>query len=254
MNLYVCKTAQDLGRHAASMAAQKLREAIAANGSARLVLSTGASQLTTLEPLLLEDVDWTKVTLFHLDEYCDLPITHKASFRKYLTERFISKISLAAAHLVDGNPASIPALSALLREKPIDLGLIGIGENAHIAFNDPPADFDTTEAYIAVRLAEECKQQQVNENWFPTLADVPTHAITMTAREILKCQTIISCVPYAAKAVAVQKTMMSELSNMIPSTLLHTHGNWHLFVDADSAALLDKNALDNKCGVCVNNL
>ena len=244
MYITISKTAAELGKNAVAFAAQKLREAIAANGEARLVLSTGASQLTTIEPLIEEDVDWSKVTMFHLDEYVGLPETHIASFRKYLKERFISKISLAGAHLVDGDAASIPALTAALRERPVDVGLIGIGENAHIAFNDPPANFDTTEAYIVVELDEACKRQQVGEGWFAGLEDVPKQAISMTTYQIMQCRTIISCVPFAVKANAVRDTLQSPLTNKVPATLLKTHRDWHLYIDAESAGKIEKNKID----------
>ena len=244
MFITISKTAEELGRNAAAFTAQKLREAIAANGEARLLLSTGASQLTTIEPLLQEDVDWSKVTMFHLDEYVGLPETHIASFRKYLRERFISKINLKAAHLVDGDASSIPALAAVLREKPIDIGLIGIGENAHIAFNDPPADFDTKEAYIVVDLDEACKRQQVGEGWFATLGDVPKQAISMTTFQIMQCKTILSCVPFGVKANAVRDTLHSGLTNKVPATLLKTHCDWHLYIDAESASKIEESKID----------
>jgi len=244
MNIIISKTAADLGKQAAAFAAQKLREAIAANGEARLLLSTGASQLTTIEPLLMEDVDWSKVTMFHLDEYVGLPETHIASFRKYLRERFISKINLAAAHLVDGDAASIAALTEALRACPVDVGLIGIGENAHIAFNDPPANFDTTEAYIIVNLDEACKRQQVGEGWFATLDDVPKQAVSMTCYQIMQCRTILSCVPFAVKANAVRDTLQSPLANSVPATLLKTHRDWHLYIDAESASKIERDKID----------
>lgn len=234
MKIYVAKDAEALGIRAAAFAAEKINAAIAAKGEARIVLSTGASQLTTLEVLIGQDIDWTRVTMFHLDEYVALPESHPASFRRYLRERFISKVPLQAAHLVDGTVEGIGELTALLREKPIDLGLIGIGENAHIAFNDPPADFDTDEAYIPVTLNDTCRRQQVGEGWFASVEDVPAQAISMTVREIMKCESIISCVPYAVKADAVRKTLENDRTNEIPATVLKEHPDYTLFADADS--------------------
>ena len=177
--------------------------------------------------------------MFHLDEYVDLPESHPASFRKYLKERFIEKVNLKVYHLVDGDPQSIPKLTRLLREAPIDVGLIGIGENAHIAFNDPPADFDTKEAYIVVDLNERCKQQQVGEGWFATVEDVPKQAISMTAYQIMQCTHIISSVPHAVKAKAVADTLHSQtVDPMVPASLLKAHPAFDLFVDEDSAALM----------------
>lgn len=238
MNLNICKDAADLGKKAAAQAAAYLKEVIEKNGYARIVLSTGSSQFETLSALIDSDVDWSKVEMFHLDEYVALPETHIASFRKYLKERFISKINLLDYHLVDGNPESIPELTRLLREKEVDLGLIGIGENGHIAFNDPPADFDTTEAYIVVNLDDACKNQQVGEGWFPTVDDVPKQAISMTVYQILKCKKIITCVPHEVKAKAIYATLNSEISNMVPATMLRTHPDWSLYVDENSAKLI----------------
>ena len=165
MKLHIKKDAAELGCAAAELTAKLLREAIEEKGFARLILSTGASQFETLQALVKEDVDWSKVTMFHLDEYVALPEEHPASFRKYLKERFINLVHPGTCYLVDGDPDSIPHLTELLREAPVDVGLIGIGENAHIAFNDPPADFQTRDAYIVVNLNDTCKKQQVGEGW-----------------------------------------------------------------------------------------
>ena len=238
MNLHIKKTPEQLGEKAAGLTAALLRAAIADNGCARLLLSTGSSQFETLDALVKEDVDWGKVTMFHLDEYVGLPETHPASFRKYLRERFLAKVTLQDYHLVDGNPDSIPALSAELNKAPIDVGLIGIGENAHIAFNDPPADFDTKESYIVVNLNERCKQQQVGEGWFPTTAQVPAQAISMTPWQIMQCRHIISAVPHKVKAKAVADTLSHDTTPEIPATLLKTHPHFDLVLDAESASLI----------------
>ena len=238
MKIHIVANAAALGAKAAVLTAEKINAAVKEQGEARIVLSTGASQLTTLAELVRADIDWSRVTMFHLDEYVNLPESHKASFRKYLKERFVANLPLPLKHAywVDGNPAHIPELTAALCEKPIDVGLIGIGENAHIAFNDPPADFETDEAYITVNLNETCKKQQVGEGWFPTVGDVPKQAISMTVREILKCRTIISCVPYAVKADAIRKTLTNDITNQIPATILKGHPDYTLFCDADSFA------------------
>ena len=166
MEVRICHDADSLGAAASRKCAQIINRAIAEKGEARIILSTGASQFETLSHLVSEDVDWNKVTMFHLDEYVGLPESHAASFRKYLKERFISKVNLKAYHLVEGRKEQLEEISRLLCEKPIDLGLIGIGENGHIAFNDPPCDFDTQEPYIIVNLNDTCKRQQVGEGWF----------------------------------------------------------------------------------------
>lgn len=239
MNINISCDAAGLGQHAASLAAQKLTEAIRQNGEARLLVSTGSSQFETLAALVSSHVNWEVVTIFHLDEYIGLDISHPASFRKYLQERFISKIRAKAYHPVDGSgdvAKAISHLSAEIRKKPIDVGLIGIGENAHIAFNDPPADFQTTDPYIVVHLDEKCRQQQVGEGWFPSLQEVPPTAISMSVHQIMHCKTIVSAVPHAVKAWAVEVTLKEEISPVIPATMLKKHPDWHLFLDANSAS------------------
>ena len=242
MNKYILETPAQLGQNAANQAANLINEAIAAKGTARILLSTGASQFETISNLRAKDIDWTKVEMFHLDEYIGIEPTHPASFEKYLRERFIgSDLPLKHAHFISGlaDPKeTIAQLTANIRKAPIDVALIGIGENAHIAFNDPPADFDTQEAFIIVALDNACKQQQVREGWFATLDDVPTHAITITPYEILQSKAIISAVPHSQKAVAVKNTLESEITNQIPATILKTHHNWSLYLDKASAALL----------------
>lgn len=239
MEVRICKTCKNLGKSAAEYVANILKAKIEKNGSARIVLSTGASQFDTIEALVaIPDIKWECVEMFHLDEYVDLPVTHVASFRKYLQERFVDKVgTLKAVHFVDGTREGIAALTEEIRRAPIDIGLIGIGENAHIAFNDPPADFDTKDAYIIVNLNETCKRQQMGEGWFATIDDVPKQAISMTAYQIMQCETIVSCVPYKVKAEAVKNTLFAkEVTNEIPATLLKTHPNFILYLDEDSAS------------------
>lgn len=240
MKIVISKTAEDLGREAAKASAKIIKEAIAEKGNARIVLSTGASQFETLKYLVEEDIDWSKVEMFHLDEYVDLPETHPASFRKYLKERFVAKTNVGVAHFVDGTAEGIEKLTAELRSAPIDVGLIGIGRNAHIAFNDPPADFDTKVAYLVVNLDTACRNQQVGEGWFATIDDVPKQAVSMSVYQIMQCKNIISAVPHAEKAWAVANTLNHELTNLVPGTMLKTHPNFELFVDADSYADVDK--------------
>ena len=238
MEIFVCKDSKELGQKAAQHVGEVLRECIQEKGEARIVLSTGASQMDTLEALIQENVDWSKVEMFHLDEYVDLPETHIASFRKYLKERFISKVNLKGAYLVDGDLSHIPALTEKLREKIVDVGLIGIGENAHIAFNDPPADFATQDAYILVNLNDTCKQQQVREGWFKNVDEVPKQAISMSVSQIMKCKRIVSCVPYAVKAKAIYDTLNNDTTNTIPATILKKHEDFTLFLDQDSASMI----------------
>lgn len=235
MIINIHQTPEQLGQKAAALTADKLRQALEGQGSARLVLSTGASQLTTIDALLNQDIDWGRVTMFHLDEYVGLPITHKASFRKYLKERFVSRLKLKAVHYVTEDVACIPALNQLIREAPVDVGLIGIGENAHIAFNDPPADFETEDAFKVVDLDEACKRQQVGEGWFASPEEVPKQAISMTVKQILRSRAIISAVPFAVKAPAIKRMLEAERPDpMVPASILKTHPDFHLYLDQDS--------------------
>ena len=241
MKLFVLENKEELGREAARLIAQRINEAVGRQGYARIVLSTGASQFETLDALTREKVDWSKVTMFHLDEYVGLPITHIASFRKYLTERVVDFVHPREAVFVSGEGdvrANIAALTRRLTELPIDVGVIGIGENAHIAFNDPPADFDTRESYIVVDLDENCKRQQVGEGWFSTVDEVPKQAISMTPYRIMQCRCIVAPVPKAVKARAIAAVLGSEaVDPMIPGTLLKTHPDISLFTDRDSISL-----------------
>lgn len=241
MNVHVTDTAEQLGFAAADKAAEVLVSTIEKQGYARIILSTGASQFPFFEALKGKSIDWSKVEMFHLDEYVDLPESHAASFRNYLKSRFLSFAPVAKAHLVNGQgdvAAHIEELAAELHKAPIDLALIGIGENAHIAFNDPPADFEIREAYKVVDLDEGCKTQQVREGWFESLAAVPKQAITMTVHQILSSKTIISCVPHHVKAEAIRKTMEEGVTNQVPSSILKTHADWWLYLDRNSASLL----------------
>lgn len=239
MNINISANATELGLRASKFAAAKLNEAIQQNGEARMVVSTGSSQFETFQSLLTEKVEWDRVEVFHLDEYIGLPVTHPSSFRKYLYERFINHIKIKKFHSVDVEGdihQKIKTLTNEIRKKPVDLGLIGIGVNGHIAFNDPPADFDTREAYIVVNLDEQCRLQQVNEGWFKTLADVPAQAVSMTPWQIMQCKTIISCVPHKVKAVAVRNTLINKLTNIVPATMLKQHKDYHLYIDNNSAS------------------
>ncbi len=238
MEVRICKNSKELGKSAAKYAAYLLNRAIEERGEARLILSTGASQFDTLSALVKEDVDWTKVDMFHLDEYVGLPETHGASFRKYLKERFVAKLPkpLHSANYVDGTEECIKELTVKLREKQVDVGIVGIGENGHIAFNDPPANFDTREAYIIVNLDDACKRQQMGEGWFPTIDDVPKQAVSMTPWQIMQCKSIVTCVPYTVKADAIWKTLTAkETTPDVPATLLKEHSDFTLYLDMESA-------------------
>ena len=241
INLTISKDAKLNGKRAAELIANLINEAIKEKGNARIVVSTGSSQFEMFEALIKLNVDWSKVEMFHLDEYVNLQETHIASFRKYLKERFVSKVNLKAAYFVSGEgniEENISILTSELRKDVIDVGIIGIGENGHIAFNDPPADFETNEAYKVVTLDQKCRAQQVGEGWFKTIDDVPSQAISMTPKEIMKARHIVTVAPHSVKADAIYKTITTPITPMVPATLLKTHPDWHLFIDDASAAKL----------------
>jgi len=241
INLNIAATPDLLGARAAKKIAELLNAAIKEKGEARIILSTGASQFETIAHLVKEDVDWSKVEMFHLDEYVALSESHVASFRKYLKERFVSKVNLKGAYFVNGEgdvEKNIFDLTAKLREKRVDVGVIGIGENGHIAFNDPPADFETDLAYKVVDLDIRCRNQQVGEGWFASFEDVPKQAITMCPKQIMDCEHIVTCAPHAVKAEAIFNTITHSVDPMIPATLLKTHPDWYLFIDDASASRL----------------
>lgn len=231
-----------LGRAAADQAALSLRRTIGDRGSARIVAATGASQFEFLDALTsAPGIDWGRVEVFHLDEYVGLPSTHPASFRKYLFERLISKTGITRYHFLngDGDPqATIAKIGGELQSKPVDILFAGIGENGHLAFNDPPADFQVDDPYLIVALDEACRQQQVNEGWFPKLTDVPKRAISMSVRQILRSKEIIVVVPDTRKAPAVKACLEGEISPMMPASILRNHPNATIYLDTDSAALL----------------
>jgi len=232
-----------MSRAAALHAAGALRDAIRRQGDVRIIAATGASQFAFLDALTAaSDIDWARVEMFHLDEYVGLPLEHPASFRKYLLERLIHKTGLTRHHLLDGEADAASVAERAGREiakAPIDLAFVGIGENGHLAFNDPPADFMTDTPYLIVTLDEACRRQQVGEGWFATMADVPSRAISMSVRQILRAREIICIVPDARKAQAVKACVEGDVSPMAPASSLRTHANTTLYLDRESAALLD---------------
>jgi glucosamine-6-phosphate deaminase len=242
MERTILKTKQEVGEVAANLTAERINAAIAARGAANIILATGASQFEMLAVLVQQPVDWSKVTAFHLDEYVGMAETHRASFRKYLKERFQSKVpSLGVFHYIngEGDPAAeCRRVGDILRRHPIDVACVGIGENGHLAFNDPPADFDTEEPYILVELNDACRRQQFGEGWFPTLADVPRRAISMSIRQIMASRCIVCTVPDERKAVAVRDTLEGPISNRVPASILRRHDECHLFLDVPAASLL----------------
>lgn len=242
VNVKVFPNKDLLAAAAASQAAAAIRNAIHEHGSARIVAATGASQFEFLDNLTkATDIDWKSVEMFHLDEYLKIPITHPASFRKYLLERLINPVGIVCHHLLDGerDPQNVIAEATCeIRKRAIDVAFVGIGENGHLAFNDPPADFQTEDSYIVVELDEACRKQQLGEGWFPALADVPRRAISMTVQQILESKEIVCVVPDARKAQAVAKCFEGEISPLAPASILRTHPNTSLYLDQDSSRLL----------------
>lgn len=240
------ETKADNGKAAAALGAAAIRRTLAEKGRATVVIATGASQFEMLEALVAApDIDWSKVTAFHLDEYIGMPETHPASFRKYLKERFTGKLpTLGAFHFIAGDAPDLTAelarVNALLDAHPIDVMFAGIGENGHLAFNDPPADFTSTVAYKVVELEERCRRQQFGEGWFPTFDDVPTEAISMTVQRILSSRLIVLTVPDERKAEAVQHVLEGPVTNMWPASILQQHPACHAFLDRAAASRLTK--------------
>ncbi len=243
MKYVVAENASELARRAASDAAARIRATIAERGRANIVFATGASQQAMLEVLTHEPgIKWGQMTAFHLDEYLGLDDQHPASFCCYLRERVAQRVPIGAFHWIDGsspNPQQeCRRLAALIAAHPIDVALIGIGENGHLAFNDPPADFETSEPFWVVDLDDRCRQQQVGEGWFTSLAEVPRQAITMSIRQILSARMIVCTVPDARKAEAVAAAVLGPLTPDVPASILRQHADATIYLDRDSARLI----------------
>lgn len=248
MNIQILASPHELGIAAGKEAAAHIKMAIADKNAANVILATGASQFETLKQLVSETgIDWSKVTMFHLDEYIGLPESHHASFRKYLRERFLDLVpSLNASYLINGEvdpQAEADRLGKLISQHPIDVALVGIGENGHLAFNDPPADFETEKPYLVVNLDGPCRAQQFNEGWFDSVEDVPLQAISMSVQQIMKSRHIICSVPDARKAQAVKNSLEQEVSNQFPASILQQHASCSFYLDKESAKLLSTSSV-----------
>jgi glucosamine-6-phosphate deaminase len=244
LKVKIFENANLMGKAAAISVAEKLNTAVAEKGFANLILATGASQFQFLEHLQQQAIDWKKITVFHLDEYKGMPVTHPASFRKYLKERILDKVQPKQVHYLNGDApdaeAEVLRYESLLKAHPIDVACIGIGENGHIAFNDPPvADFNDPKLVKVVELDEACRKQQLGEGWFPTLEDVPTHALSLTIPAIMRCKTISCVVPDERKAEAVYNTLNAEISTACPATILRNHPEAVLYLDSGSASKIN---------------
>jgi glucosamine-6-phosphate deaminase len=243
MDIHLSDDPARLGKDAAARAAAYIREATTARGGANIILATGASQFAMLGHLVEAEVGWSMVRMFHLDEYIGLAADHPAAFRRYLQERFIDKVpALKAVHFIRGDApdplAECARLNAVIRDHPIDVAMVGIGENGHLAFNDPPADFETEQPFIVVELDEACRRQQLGEGWFPSLEAVPRRAISMSIRHIMKSKRLIVSVPDARKADAVYCAVKGPVTPDCPASILQQHPRCDLFLDKNSAARL----------------
>ena len=243
MKKFVFPSKVEMAQAAAAKAAELLRDAIARKGHAAFVAATGASQFEFLDFLTsAPDVDWARTTMFHLDEYVGMPETHPASFRRYLKERLVDRVQPGTVHLILGDApdplAECQRLNGLISEHEIDASFVGIGENGHLAFNDPPADFEVADPYIVVELDEACRRQQMGEGWFPSLEAVPVQAISMSIKQIMRSQAIVCTVPDRRKAQAVHDCFTGEVTPLYPASILRQHKNTHVFLDGDSASLL----------------
>ncbi len=239
METHIFETVEEMGAAAAESGAKDLR----GKDGASIIVATGASQFSVLENLRQKDLPWQTMTGFHLDEYIDLPIEHDASFRKYLWQRFVSQlpIPMSAFHFLDGekDPAEeCDRVGSVISNHPIDVAFVGIGENGHLAFNDPPADFETESPYLVVDLDDACRQQQLGEGWFPDFESVPRQAISMSIRQIMKSRTIICSVPDERKAEAVKAALQGPVTPEVPASILQEHPDCRMFLDQAAASLL----------------
>jgi glucosamine-6-phosphate deaminase len=246
MNIEIMPDKAQMGKAAAAAGAEHIRRALAERGAANIIVATGASQFEVLAaPIEEPEINWNRVTGFHLDEYVGLPITHPASFRGYLWQRFVSKLPLPLREFHFLNAESDPQaecrrVADIIRRHPIDVAFVGIGENGHLAFNDPPADFSTEEPYLVVQLDDACRRQQLGEGWFPTFDDVPKQAISMSVRQIMKSRAIVCTVPDERKAEAVRNSVEGEVTPKVPASILQKHAQCKLFLDKPAASRLHK--------------
>jgi glucosamine-6-phosphate deaminase len=241
LKVKIFKSSEEIGQASAEFVEKQLKKAIQQNGAANLILATGASQFSFLEALREKSIEWHKITVFHLDEYKGISAQHPASFRKYLKERILDFVKPGKVYLINGDAGNLEEMlaeyAALLASHPIDIACIGIGENGHIAFNDPPvADFDDPRLIKVVKLDQACRQQQLGEGWFPTFDDVPVEAVSLTIPAIMSCKTISCVVPDERKSTAVYHTLFGEISTACPASVLRRHPNAVLFLDLPAAS------------------
>jgi len=244
MRVIISKDKQELGKRAAAEGAALIQRAIEKKGKANIILATGASQFEMLESLVKANyVDWQRVTAFHLDEYIAMPESHPASFRRYLRERVLAFVPIGEFYPINAETdpeAEVKRVGEIIKRHPIDVAFVGIGENGHMAFNDPPADFATEAPYLIVNLDESCRRQQMGEGWFKRLEDVPTRAVSMSIKQVMKSEWVVCSVPDLRKAQAAKSCLEGPVSPMAPSSCLQNHERALIFLDQDSASLLTK--------------
>jgi glucosamine-6-phosphate deaminase len=246
MNLTIYKTKEEMAEAAAKTACDALKTAIKDKGSAAFVAATGASQYLFLEAMARDaSIDWKKTTMFHLDEYVGVSDQHPASFRRYLRERLVDKTHPKEVFFIEGDAPDPEAeairLGEIISRYAIDVAFIGVGENAHVAFNDPPADFEVKSPYIVVNLDEACRRQQVGEGWFASVDEVPSRAITMSVSQIMKAKTIVCVVPDSRKAQAIENSFgTTDVNPMYPASILKRHPQAFVFLDKESGSLFDQ--------------
>ena len=247
MEMHVLENKKELGEAAGRKAEELLRNAIDKNGRAAFIAATGASQFEFLETLTGSSmIDWSKTTMFHLDEYAGMHESHPASFRRYLKERLIDKVHPGEVYLIRGDndpEKECERINGIISRYSVDAAFVGIGENGHLAFNDPPADFETEKPYIVVKLDEKCRRQQFGEGWFKTLEEVPDKAISMSIKQIMKSKAVICTVPDKRKAEAVKNCLEGEISPLFPASILRKHPRMFMFLDKDSSSLLERKTI-----------
>ena len=237
----ILPSVEEMGKAAADYGASILRDILLTRERVNLVVATGASQFTVLSNLITQpDIDWSRVHGFHLDEYVGMSGDHPASFCRYLRERFVEQVPLASFEYIRGdflNPDNeCSRLAGVIDELPLDLAFVGIGENGHLAFNDPPADFENENSYLVVELDEACRRQQMGEGWFESLAKVPTHAISMSIRQIMKVENIVCSVPDLRKAEAVKLALQGPVTKNLPASILQQHQKVKVFLEQKAAS------------------
>ena len=243
MNTQIFDSKKEMGAAAAAAGCSRLQSELSENGTAAIIVATGASQFEMLNSFRTADLNWSHVTGFHLDEYIGLPISHDASFRKYLWERFVSQLPLPlkAFHFLNGEEdpqTECCRVGDIIAKSSIDVAFVGIGENGHLAFNDPPADFETTDPYLVVDLDDDCRKQQLGEGWFHDFQSVPKQAISMSIQQIMKSRTVICTVPDERKAQAVKNAILGPVTPGVPASILQKHPDCHMFLDTAAASLL----------------